>query len=180
MWQQMWRRGRRRSRCREQGFTLIEVIVAMAVFGILVSISVMGLNAYSSAQAEKGTADGLVALLRSTAQQAQSEGRTYCVSFDSSTTWSVWRYSCDPSWQSGAAHATEVSSDISAQSPAYLSTPSFTAPAVVGMATTCPASCVYFYPRGIASSGSVQIHRRGTSKVYTVNVEGLTSRAYLG
>lgn len=168
---------------RDAGFTLIEVLVTMVIFGIFATLGTMGLQAYSRAQAEKGTADGLLSLFRTTAERAQSEGRTYCVSVDSTTTWSVWRYACDPTWSSGTMHATKLGAENQAQGTAYTGGFSFSAPTVTGLANTCPAgvsACIYFYPRGIASDGHLDVHRTGTSKTYTVYVEGLTSRAYLG
>jgi prepilin-type N-terminal cleavage/methylation domain-containing protein len=166
-----------------EGFTLIELLVTMSIFGILVAAGGLGLRAYSDAQAEKGTANGIVSLLRTVSQEAQSEGRTYCVSVDSATTWSVWRYSCDPSWSSGSTQAAVVGTGLKPQGSAYVAQVAFTTPTLVGLANGCPAGagrCIYFYPRGISSAGQLDVHRSGTSKVYAVSVEGLTSRAYLG
>ena len=38
------------------------------------------------------------------------------------------------------------------------------------------SSSVYFYPKGSASGGNVVVVRSGSSKTYTVTVEGLTAR----
>jgi hypothetical protein len=59
-----------------------------------------------------------------------------------------------------------------------LSSFSFTPPAatIPGQATSCPTAngCAYFYPRGTALGGGLQVTRTG--KTYTISVEGLTSR----
>ena len=38
------------------------------------------------------------------------------------------------------------------------------------------STSAYFYPRGSASKGDVNVTRSGRAKVYTVSVEGLTAR----
>jgi hypothetical protein len=150
----------------------------------------MALNAYSTAQSEKGTANAVVSSLRDAAGRAQSEGRMYCVSFDSPTSWSVWRYSCNSSWtgtsiQGATLTATKVGSG-SRQGNASINTASVGFAAVTGLGPLldCGAAgaghCVYFYPRGIATAGQLNVVRPGTTKTYTVNVGGLTSRVYLG
>jgi prepilin-type N-terminal cleavage/methylation domain-containing protein len=183
----------------ESGFTLIEMLVTMVIVGILVATAGLGWHAYAQAQAEKGTANGVVSALRDAAQRAQSEGRSYCVSFDAdpsdsskSSSWSVWRYSCDSSWSGQTLQGQTVTAsrvDSSTAHGAYLdlATSTFSPPPSTfgpsSFATSCPAgthSCVYFYPRGISSAGAIDIRRSGSSKVYVVNVGGLTSHVYLG
>lgn len=177
----------------DRGFTLIEMLVTMAISSILIAAAVWALRAYSDSQSEKGTADRMISALRDTAERAQSEGRVYCVSFDPdgadpsrSVSWSVWEYSCTPwtgtSIQGDTISSSEVGSGA-VQGKSYISAVSFTAPSTSWFTPTCPASslgCIYFFPRGIASSGSLTVSRSGSSKTYDVNVEGLTSRVYLG
>jgi len=180
------RRCRRGCSPADDGFTLIEMIATMAVAAILMATAAWGLRAYTDAQAEKGTANKVLTSLRDTAQRAQSEGRAYCVSFDSTTSWSVWRYSCT-TWTGVSLQGTTINaskmSTTSAQGKALLATASFTTPAVAGFSNGCPAGslgCAYFFPRGISSDGSVVVTRSGSTRMYTVTLKGLTSRAYLG
>lgn len=161
----------------ESGFTLVELLTAMTLFGILSSIAVMGLRSYQAAADESATARNLVFAFRNAAEQAQSEGRTYCVSFDTQTTWSVWRYSCDPS-VTGALRVGQ--NDRVQGTSAYLTGFALSAPP--GLVNGCPApglACAYFYPRGNSSSGTVSVGRANSTKTYTVTLEGLTSRAFL-
>jgi prepilin-type N-terminal cleavage/methylation domain-containing protein len=171
------------ARCREGGFSLIEMLVTISIAGIVMATATIGFGAYSKARAESGTANNLVNSLRDAAERAQAEGRTYCVSFDSTTTWSVWRYACTTSGAGGSALATPLGGITKTQGTSYLtfSGSSFTAPTTLGMAYSCgtSGSCVYFYPRGVASAGSLTVRRSGSTKTYTVNVGGLTSRVYL-
>ena len=45
---------------------------------------------------------------------------------------------------------------------------------------TTATTGVTFFARGTATPGSVRVVRSGSSKVYTVSVEGLTGRVALG
>jgi Tfp pilus assembly protein FimT len=172
------------------------MMVTIVIAGILMATATMALRAYSTAQSEKGTANAAVSSLRDAAGRAQSEGRTYCVSFDSATSWSVWRYSCDSSWtgtslQGGATlTATKVGAG-SRQGQAAIdtttTTTNMTFPTVItylgttyGCGTAGAGHCAYFFPRGIATAGQFHVTRPGTTKTYLVIVGGLTSRVYLG
>ena len=177
----------------DAGFTLIEMIVTTVVAGILIATATMALNAYTKAQSEKGTANRIVSSLRDAAGRAQAEGRMYCVSFDSATSWSVWRYSCDSSWtgtslQGGptltstkvgvASRQGQASIDMTTAPPAFQAVTGLGP--LMGCGTAGTGHCVYFYPRGIGTAGHLNVIRPGSTKQYVVTVEGLTSRVYLG
>lgn len=162
----------------DSGFTLIEMLVAMAIFSIVAVTAVWGLRAYQHSQEASGTAHDVVSALRNVAERSQSEGRTYCVAFASGgVTWDVWRYSCDPSYVTPTSPTpVRVLGNQRTQGSAVVSIG--TAFANVGPCPAGPLACVYFYPRGTASQGALKVTQG--SRVYTVNVEGLTGRVYLG
>ena len=164
---------------REMGFTLIELLVVISILGVLGAISVGALRAYQRSQEEGGSAHGVVTTLRNAAERAQSEGRTYCVSLNSATTYSIWRYSCQSGWTSNGNTAAQVATGTAVTgSTTTLGSASF-APGVNAGSCSASLGCVYFYPRGTASAGSVVVSRSGSSKTYTVKVEGLTGRVSL-
>lgn len=168
----------RTERGADSGYTLIETLVAMAIFSIVAVTAVWGLRSYQHAQEANGTAHDVVSALRNVAERSQSEGRTYCVAFASGgATWDVWRYSCDPAYVTPTSPTpVRVLSNQRTQGSTLVSVG--TAFANVG---ACPAgltACVYFYPRGTASQGALKVTQG--SRVFTVNVEGLTGRVYLG
>ena len=160
--------------CRDAGITLIELVVTISLATILMTIGILAMKSYLLSNRQANTADGIRSALRGAGEQSLSEGRTYCVYF-TATTWTVYRADCTV-----AANRTGGTQQV--QDPSItLTSITFTPPAtpVPGQATACPVAgkCAYFYPRGTALKGSLQIVR-GT-KAYTVSVEGLTSRVSL-
>jgi hypothetical protein len=111
----------------------------------------------------------MLSQFRKVAELAQSEGRTYCIDLTGNRTYRAWRYACNG--------ATAVSYESARKTQSSRVTFSST-----GASTTnCPAGdrCVYFYPRGTATAATITITSSARSKVYTLHIEGLTSRVYL-
>lgn len=155
----------------ERGFTLLELMVTMSIAGTLAAIGAGALFSWQRTSQHQGSAQAVVSELRQAAEQAVSEGRTYCVDFTPSRTYQLWRYACG----TGGTTADGVRRT---QSTRVTLEPSVTSPSPT---PACPAShkCVYFYPRGTASPATVLVRSSARSKLYTVHVEGLTSRVYL-
>jgi prepilin-type N-terminal cleavage/methylation domain-containing protein len=157
----------------QRGFTLIEMLTVMALAGVLMAIAIGAMRGYLRTSRDAGTASDIRSTLRNAAEQSLSEGRTYCIYF-TQTQYTVYKSSCTTGTkQSGPFSVQDTSLKISAVS--------FPPPAVAvpGQTTACPVTnaCAYFYPRGTALPGSLQIVRTG--KTYTVQVQGLTSRVTL-
>ncbi len=147
----------------DRGFTLIELSVTMVIFSILVAVSVGGFSRYRNAQDERGTAVQIEEVLRNAQSRAQAEGINYCVTFDvAARAWKVYRSTCSTGLL--------VSKGVTANPGVLLASPSFLQ---ADGSTTANAQ---FTPRGTATAGSVKVTRLSSSKVYTVKVEGLTSR----
>lgn len=156
----------------DSGVTLIELIVTLSLGSILMAISVFGMHSYLISNRESGTANGIRSALRNASEASLSQGRTYCVYF-TSTTWSVYKSDC-------TVTANKVSGPFTVDDPSItLTAVTFPSPdwsPAPNETTSCPSTgkCAYFYPRGTAMPGSLQVTRSG--KTYTLNVEGLTSR----
>jgi len=160
--------------CRDTGLTLIELMVTMALASLLMTIGILAMKSYLLSNRQANTADGIRSTLRLAGERSLSEGRTYCVSF-TTTTWTVYRADC-------TVAANRMGGPEQVQDPSItLTSIAFPAPAtaIPGQTTACPTAgkCAYFYPRGTALKGSLQVVRG--SKTYTVSVEGLTSRVSL-
>jgi type II secretory pathway pseudopilin PulG len=131
---------------------MIEVLVTIAVAGILFTFAVGGWRAYERTQAHRGTAEGIVALLRDTHQRAVTEGKTYCVTF-SATSWQLRPSDC----------ASTPTGDFQPDGASV---------------TLSGVTQIVFTPRGSASPDTfvLDVIRSGSTKTYTVSVEGLTGR----
>ena len=149
---------------RDHGFTLIEVLVTVGLASVLMAFAVAGYHRWAIASEQSGTARELQSLLRNTQQRAVTEGTAMCVQFDTAAnTYRVVEGTCDdPGVQLQGPFRT-------ADDRVAIASPSFTA----------GSTGVTFFARGTASAGSVQVVRDGSTKVYTIDVEGLTGRVSL-
>src|SRR3954452_14243308 len=142
------------------------MLVTLAIGSILMAIATWGMRSYLIANREANTARDIRSALRNAGEQALSEGRTYCVYF-TATTWTVYRSDCTVAANKTGGPETVFDPSIT------LTSIVFPVPAtpLPGQSSACPASqrCAYFYPRGNALAGGVQVSRPG--KTYTVSVE---------
>jgi type IV fimbrial biogenesis protein FimT len=148
----------------DDGFTLIEVMVTIAVLGILMAIAITGWSAWAKASAQSGTARQVQAVLAQAHQRAITEGRATCVWFDvADDSYRVFRGACDD-----PAKQPLLGPHQAASAQVFLADPDFGAGHSAGVTMTA---------RGTADEGSVVVRRAGSSKEYVVTVEGLTGRA---
>jgi prepilin-type N-terminal cleavage/methylation domain-containing protein len=153
---------------REAGFTLIELAVAMILFGIVVAIAVGPYMRYNRAQQQRGIARRVVATLRSAQVSSVSENAVYRVDFTASSVTVFRKDTPTGSTWSQTAKMSETESTIDIGSPQFV------------LPTGETSTSCYFYPRGIASattaSGGIVITRSDSDQEYTITVEGLTAR----
>lgn len=148
---------------RDGGFTLVEMLVSLSIVGVMTGLVVAGWSGYAAATEHTGTRNDVVSALRAANQRALAEAKPYCVTFDvASGTWSTRRLSCTGDIVKGTEHV--EGHRIALTDAAFL------------QADGTPQPQVLFTARGTASKGSLKVRRTGSSKVYTVSVEGLTGR----
>jgi len=145
----------------EGGFTLIETMIAMVLFGILVTLAVGPYANYRGRQQHIGATRELVAFLRRAQVRAVAEETTYRVDI-TATSATTYRFN-GTSYDAGQV-LNPPSSRITYTGAAFV-------PSTGGTGTS-----VFFYARGSGSKGSVTVTRSGTSKTYSIEVEGLTAR----
>lgn len=149
-----------------EGFTLIELCATLAIFGVLATVSVGGIQKWTQAREHSGTASTIQSLLREAQQRAVTEGRATCVNFDvGAQLYAMYRGACNDSDRVLLESRRPDSGRVHLAAPAF-----------IGASGSTPGPGVTFKPRGTAWPGSVQITRAGSAKVYTVSVEGLTGR----
>jgi type II secretion system protein H len=144
----------------QRGFTLVEVLVAMAIMGITLGIVAGGSISWTRAREQSGSAQQLVSFLRQAQQRALTEATSYCVTFDSSTTYSMRKGTCTSTIKRGPAET---------DSKAVVIAASFT------QTDGTNAAHIIFTPRGTASPGTATVSRAGRADI-VVQVEGLTAR----
>jgi type II secretory pathway pseudopilin PulG len=142
---------------------MIEVLVTISLMGILMAMAVGGWSAWTRASEQSGTARELQSTLRETQQRAVTEGTSMCVKVSSSS-YTVWRGSCTSTLPPAADR---VEGPMPAGRGVNI-TPGVAFP-----------QGVTFTPRGTSTDGSVTVTRSGSSKVYTLQIEGFTGRVSL-
>jgi prepilin-type N-terminal cleavage/methylation domain-containing protein len=156
---------------RDSGFTMIELLVTISLLGIMMIIAVSGWTAWAKASRQSGTARELQSVMRQAQVRAVTEGRAICVDFRViQNDYTLYRGACDDT-----AKVKIIGPVVSDSKDVKLTAPSFTGPSGPAGSSTG----VTFNARGTAWPGSVQLTRTGSSKSYTLTVEGLTGRVSL-
>ena len=152
----------------ESGFSLIELMVAMSIFGVLTALAVMPLRGYQHSQEHVGAAREVVAALRNAQVRAVNEGTTY-------------RAEIQPHGVRVFAGTTLVKSySIPDEVTLTVAGAGFTPAASPSNPTPAAVPDAYFYGRGTGSAGVIQVTRASsTTKSYTITIEGLTARVSL-
>jgi len=134
-------RVRRDSRRRSQGMTLVEVMGALVVFGILIAIGLPAFRSYFATHAVDGSANNLATSLRLARQKAATEQNNYKVTYDpTSQSYTI----LDDNNGNNVADAGEmVTGPVNI--PAELTVTN-------GPLTPFPGDSLVFYPNGTASA----------------------------
>lgn len=153
----------------DQGFTVLEMAVAMVMFGVLSGFATTGWLHYTRAHELRSGVDQVTSLLRNAQERSLAEATTYCVSFGTDNrSYTLYKFTCD-------ASGTMVGSTMKTPSANVLfGSASFTT------SDGTQARAVTFTPRGSATPGRLTIRRGEGAKTYTISVEGLTGRVSVG
>lgn len=149
----------------DAGATLIELVVTIALAGVLMAIAVGGYTSWTRASEHEGAAAEVQAVLRQAQQRAVTEGRATCVQFDTGgDRWTLFRGACTDTGRTVLEGPVSLDSDR-----VHLTSASFSSSAGSTSAAT-------FSSRGTATPGQVRVGRDGSTRTLTITVEGLTGR----
>lgn len=150
---------------RDAGYSLVEILVAVTLMGIVLVLGVGSFRAWAVAEDQEGTVTDLQTILRQTQTRAITEGVHFCVTFDTAAdTYTVNRYACGTPLQRVNGPIKPQAGTIEFQNVQFRQPDGTYSPNLT------------FRPTGTATAGSLQIVRAGSAKVYTLSVEGFTGR----
>lgn len=153
---------------RDSGYTMIELLVTIALLGLMMAIAVSGWKGWADSSRQAGRSRELQSVMRQAQERAVTEGRSICVFFRvAQNDYSVYRGACDD-----GTKVRVIGPVVSDSAKVRLASPSFTGPSGDNAGVT-------FSAHGTAWPGSVTVTRTGSSKTYTLTVEGLTGRVSL-
>ena len=163
------------ARTNDDGITLIELSVTMALFGVLATIGVYSFRNFQHSLEEQGAQREVVSELRDAQTRAVAENTTYCVDFGAtpSTTYRMYRV---PGADQGPLAAGFTCTTGTLLSLYRNQTGTSISSADFEQRNGVHTAFVLFTARGSASAGSVNLSRGDSSKTYAVSVDGLTGR----
>ncbi len=165
---------------REDGFTLSELLVAMLVMSIVLTLGAYSLRRYWQTRALHGSVDEVVTELRGEQQKASSESHPWVrgVWFKQGTSrWGVVRGNVsNGTCQARSSRALPAGVTISAVTFADVTTPALTASCTA--AAEPGAEVVLFFARGSATEGSISLAHTevGGGAPRTITVSPITGR----
>jgi prepilin-type N-terminal cleavage/methylation domain-containing protein len=170
-------------RKREDGFTLIEILVTIAIMSIVMMVGAGALRQYWLSRAVNDGADSLQSQMRAAQERAVSESHpiVYGIRVDPGTSdWWVVRY--DPVNAGTADDTCTTQQTHKFSTGVVIQSASFTGDTYV--ADFCRSKLgapgdnqfALFYPRGNATGGTVTLRQPTVGRERTVNVAAVTGR----
>ena len=147
----------------DSGFTLLEVMVTIALAGVLMAIAVGGWSSWAKANAHSGAAREIQSAMRQAQQQAVTEGTATCFLFDDAAdTYAVYRGPCADAGKQLVKGPVAISPHVDITSPEF--------------GASGADAGTSFLGRGTGTAGKVRVTRPGSAKKYTLTVDELTGR----
>lgn len=154
----------------DRGFSLIELLVTILLVSIMATLSLMSYRGYKKSQDHRGATREVVAILRNTQVRAGTEATRYRCAF-TTTNLTVFRYPIPPETPK-LVRTYSLSGQFSNNLRFVVASPN-------GFAHTEPgfdSSNCFFYARGTATPGRIQVERIDRGTRHDIKLEGLTAR----
>ncbi len=171
---------------KEAGFTLIEMLVVMAIGAVLLTLSAGAIRHFWFVQALSGAADSVTTQMRQAQQQAESESHplvygVWFINVGDAARWGTLQY--DPA---KALPCTEIGKrsfetgvqveSVSFTTDSTRTTACRNALGAVGIANAGSAQIAFFYARGTATPGSITLEQTYLDRTEDLTVTGITGR----
>lgn len=143
----------------DRGMTLVELLVATVLMGVLGTLAVTTIRGYTAETGQRDLAQRTVSALRNVNSRAVAEEHSICVRVDTTSQQLVM-------WQTATCGGAGSQVLLKAEGSSRFSSPSFAS-----------GADLTFYARGSSTGGTVAVTRAdGSSRTYTISIEPLTSR----
>jgi prepilin-type N-terminal cleavage/methylation domain-containing protein len=141
-----------------KGFTLAELMIVIAIIGILSAVSLYGWRGYQDNVNLKTAAGEVMADIASCKQRAVSEGINYCIQFtDGSPNYTINAASCGAPTQTQTKNLTSFGSGLTVSIANF---------GILGQQ-------LRFIPRGTISAGTVRLtNSKNSTAIITTTVTG--------
>jgi type II secretion system protein H len=142
----------------DKGFSLVELMIVIAIIGILSTVAIFGWQGYQNNVNLKTAAAEVMADIASSKQRAVSEGINYCIQFtDGSPNYTINATSCIAPTQTQTRNLTSFGAGLTISN------------------TNFNLDRVSFLPRGTLSSNTGDINlanSKGSTATITINITG--------
>lgn len=164
---------------REDGFTLIELIVVMALMGILFALGALALRHFWFVQGLEGASDQVVTELRAAQTKVGAENHpvVYGVRFvPGSPTWGVVQYDPRTSPKCSAVETHDFEAAVWIQSASSTGAAALKTECEATLPSGTANRFIFFFARGSATPGTVNLVSQQTGDTRVVQVAGVTGR----
>jgi type II secretory pathway pseudopilin PulG len=167
---------------KEAGFTVVELMAAILIAGLLMTLGVWSLRTYWFTQSLERAKAEVVTQMRQAQQRAMSESHplVYGVYFEPNKSfWGVVKF--DPTLSAGnkcsIVEEYRFDGGVVSRSPSFTGEDAMRAECDLKFPSTpFPQRYVFFYPRGSATPGAVTLESYEGDDSYLVEVKGVTGR----
>jgi prepilin-type N-terminal cleavage/methylation domain-containing protein len=168
---------------RQGGFTLIEVLVAIGISSVLMTLAVFALRTYWVNRSLHDSAEQVISELRQIQEQsvAESHPLVFGTWFKANTsTWGVVRYDPKEPAVSGDDECLQVEGPFEFPTSVVVQAVDFesSSPQTTVCASAVPSGSeiAFFFARGTATPGDITLRQPITDRTESLEVSGLTGR----